>query len=127
METVLLELLHRLEAIEAEHEEIGDTEVRERMGAAVFNGFLKPTPNYQLAESFGMFTKKANKLVRLALAWFLPAARQAAQQDGLDTFHKRLEAFQNLNVRTEETNDYNDYFGWWNPSCYDEDGNFKGA
>jgi len=127
MEAVLLELLHRLEAIEAEHEEIGDTDVREAMGAALFNGFFKPKPHYQLPASFGMVTKQGNKLVRAALDEFLPAAQQAAQQDGLDTFHKRLEAFQNLNVRTEETNDYNDYFGWYNPKCYDEDGNFKGA
>jgi hypothetical protein len=127
MEAVLLELLHRLEAIEAEYEEIGDTVVRDAMGAAVFNGFFKPKPRYRLPASFGMYTKKGNKLVREALNWFIPAARQGAQQEGLDTFHKRLAAFQNLSVRTEETNDYNDYFGWYNPACYDEDGNFTGA
>jgi hypothetical protein len=127
MEAVLLELFRRLEAIEAEHGEVTDTEVRDAMTRAVFDGFLKPVPDHRLPDNFKMFTKTGNKLVRAALAWFLPAARKAAEQDELKTFHQRLAAFQNLEVCTEATTCYNDFFGWWNPEHFDEEGNRKKA
>jgi hypothetical protein len=126
METVLLELLHRLEAIEEQYGGLGEA-VQEAMEEVVFDGFIRPDPGFALRHEFGTDSEEADALVRDTLAWFIPAANQACQQEGLTTFHERLAAFQNLNVRTESTNDYNDYFGWYNPTCFDEDGNFKGA
>jgi hypothetical protein len=41
---------------------------------------------------------------------------------GLDTFHKRLAAFQNGEVRTEQTNFYDDFFEWSNLELFDESG-----
>jgi hypothetical protein len=125
MEAVLLELLQRLEVIEEYHGGLGEA-AQESMGDAIFDGFIKPVPDFALRDEFGMNTEEADALVRATLAWFIPAAHQACQQDGLTTFHERLAAFQNLNVRTAATNDYNDFFGWWNPAQFDEDGNVKG-
>ncbi|HEX5105337.1 MAG TPA: hypothetical protein VFV87_16075, partial [Pirellulaceae bacterium] len=48
MDEILLALLIRLEAIGDEHEELFDSEVRERMGNAVFHGFVKPMYDFQL-------------------------------------------------------------------------------
>jgi hypothetical protein len=57
------------------------------------------------------------------LAWFLPAATAAAAAEGLDTFHKRLAAFQNLEVTVGPDHVcYNDFFGWADPQRYDESG-----
>jgi hypothetical protein len=119
MEPVLLERLHRLEAIG----ELFDSAVRETMGDAVFDGFIKPQPGYVLPDKFAMFSQEGNRLVKEALAWFLPAAREAAERDGRDTFPKRLAAFQDLEVRTERQNDNNDFFGWFDPEQFDEAGN----
>ena len=125
MEAALLEFLQRLEAIAEQHWELHDTICREAISEDVFNGFIKPDPNYQLPESFGMRTPEADDLVRSAFAQFLQAAHQAAQQGGLDTFQKRAEAFQNPNVRTAGGSDYEDFFGWFDPDWYDENGNRK--
>lgn len=123
MEDLLLELLHRLEVVGDAHEELFDPDVREALDDAVFNGFIKPTPGYGLPESFAMFTPEGDRAARDLLAWFLPTARKEAKQAGLNTFHKRLRAFQNIAVRTAQTNDYNDFFGWFNPDLFDETGN----
>jgi hypothetical protein len=123
VEKVLAELLRRLVAIEDAHAEVGDTAVRERLDDAVHHGFLIPTPGYQLPDEFAMYSPEGDRAVRGALVWFLPAATAAAAAEGLDTFHKRLAAFQNL----EETVSpdqvcYNDFFGWADPQRYDESG-----
>jgi hypothetical protein len=92
------------------------------MDDAAFHRFIKPKLEYVLPERFAMFSDEGDRLVREALAWFLPAVREAAGRVGLDTFHKRLAAFQNLAVRTARQNDYSDFFGWSNPELFDEAG-----
>jgi hypothetical protein len=123
VEDVLLELLRRLEAVGDEHGELFDSDVREAMDDAVFYGFIKPKPGYTLPDKFAMFTPEGDRKVREVLAWFLPVAREAAERARLDTLHKRLRAFQNLDIRTARKNDYNDFFGWFNPELFDEAGN----
>jgi hypothetical protein len=123
MEQVLMALLRRLEAIGDTHFELFDTDVREAMDDVITRGFLKPQAGYIPSATFAMFSDEGNRLVRETLVEFLPAARQAAAHQGLDTFRKRLVAFQNLEVRTEQKNDYNDFFGWSNPEGFDESGN----
>jgi hypothetical protein len=127
LESALLEFLEHLEVIGETHGELFDSEVREAMSRAVMNGFLRQASDYQLPDSFAMFTPEADELVRDALASFLPVATQAARQDSLDTFMKRLNAFQNHNVRTQNQNYYDDFFGWWNPDYFDESGNRAGG
>jgi hypothetical protein len=123
VEKVLAELLRRLSAIEDAHAEVGDTEVRERLDDAVHHGFLIPTPGYQLPDEFAMYSPEGDRAVRDALVWFLPAATAAAAAEGLDTFHKRLAAFQNLEVTVgPDQVCYNDFFGWADPQRYDESG-----
>lgn len=124
MEQVLAELLKRLMAVEEAHDEVTDTDVRERLDDAVHHGFLIPTPGYRLPDEFAMYTPEGDRAVRDALAWFLPAATTAAATEGLDTFHKRLAAFQGSGVTVgPQWVCYNDFFGWANPERYDESGN----
>jgi hypothetical protein len=124
MEKVLAELLKRLMAVEEAHTEVGDTEVRERLDDAVHHGFLIPTPGYRLPDDLAMYSPEGNRAVREVLEWFLPAATAAAAAERLDTFHKRLAAFQNLDVTVgPQQVCYNDFFGWANPERYDESGN----
>jgi hypothetical protein len=122
MEAVLLELLRRLEAIGEENEELFDGYTRDALSAAALDGFIRADPEYRVPESFEMLTPEADELVRDAIASFLSAARQAAQQDGLDTFQKRLAAFQNPNVRTQTAYISGDFFSWRTPEEFDESG-----
>ena len=123
MNEVLLQLLHRLEAVGDEHDELYDSDVREAMDNAVFCGFLKPQFDYILPDKFAMYTPEGDRKVRRVVEWFLPTARAAADRCGLDTFHKRLKAFQNLDVCTARQNTYNDFFGWADPELFDQNGN----
>jgi hypothetical protein len=114
MEAVLLEFLQRLEAVADQFDE----QVCTALGGDVFHGFLKPDPNYQLPDAFGMRTEEADALVGDALARFLSAAHQVAQQFGLDTYQKRLDAVQNPNVHTAGGRNYEAFFDcldaeWW--------------
>lgn len=122
---VLLELLQQLEAIGNSHEELFDSAVREAMDDVVTDGFLKPKSDFELPSAFAMFSGEADQQIADAFAWFLPAANEAAEVDALDTFQKRLTAFQNLDVRTKKKNDYSDFFGWANPKDFDEAGNIR--
>jgi hypothetical protein len=125
VEELLLELLHRLESLDDAYPELGDSEVRHAMGHAVIDGFIRPKPGYVLPATFGLRRPGGDQRVREVLAWFLPAANQCAQQCGLTTFHQRLAAFQNGAVRTARTYDTEDYFGWLEPSSYDETGQVR--
>jgi hypothetical protein len=121
MNELLVALLRRLEAVADRDESLFDTYVREKMNDAVFCAFLKPTPGYVLPDDYGM-PEEENRLIKEALQQYTEAARILAPALGIDTFHKRLEAFQNLDVGTEK-NTYDDFFGSCPPSQFDSDGN----
>jgi hypothetical protein len=112
MEQLLRLLLEDLEVVEAEHPEVGDTDVRELMRDAIHDGFISPKAGFTLGEQFAMFTLEGNKKVRDALQRFLDRAATIAAQEGLDTPTARLEAFQNSELQSSGGNYYDDYFGY---------------
>jgi hypothetical protein len=124
MDESLRRLLEELEAIGQNHEELFDSEVRKRMGAAVFDGFVKPMPGFSLPDSFGMYSEEADRLVKQALREYIESANRRAEELGLTAFSSRLNAFQNGDVSTDkEKNYHDDFFGWWSPEHFDADGN----
>jgi hypothetical protein len=110
MEKVLRQFLARLEAIDEDHEGLGDTNIRDHMGDDILRGFLRLEPDFEPSAEYGL-DPEANRLVARAIARFVEAARAAAEREGITTFHGRLAAFQNPAVRTEDGSDYNDFFG----------------
>ena len=124
MEQLLLDLLYRLEAVGERGESLFDTVVRDKMGEAVFFGFIKPKPGYTLPDEYGM-SDEDNVAIRAALHAYVEAASALAPAACVVTFHERLAAFQNLDVRTAKPhcNDYNDFFGWSPPHAFDAAGN----
>ena len=122
MEQLLLDLMHRLEAIGERDESLYDTVVREKMGDPIFYLFVKPKLGYVMQDDYGM-SGKDNGAIKAALRDYIEGALALAPKLGIDTFHKRLAAFQNDEVRTEQTNYYDDFFGWLNPELFDEAGN----
>ncbi len=123
MEQLLLDLLLRLESIGDIDKSLYDTVVREKMGKAVFFGFIKPQAGFVLPGDYGM-PKESNEAIRAAITVYIEGTDAIASATLIDTFHKRLAAFQNSEVRTtNQKNSFDDFFGWSNPELFDEVGN----
>ena len=75
MGELLKDLLNRLDLIGHSHSEIYDTECRERMSDAVFNGFIRPIADARVPVDLGLLSADANALVHDALAEYIGAAR----------------------------------------------------
>lgn len=112
MEELLRTLLEDLEAIEREHGEVTDTEVREAMRDPIHDGLINPKPGFALGTDFRMYTPEGNARVRAALSRFLERAGEVAKGEGLNTPRARLDAFQNIEVASAGGNLYDDYFGF---------------
>jgi hypothetical protein len=123
MKAELKTLLNELEDVGRAHEELYDSEVRERMGEVIFLGFLKPEEGYQPPTDFGLYSDEANERVRKALLAYIEVARAAATVLGLTSFHARLAGFQTNDVRSDEGQYFDDFFGWMNPASFDSEGN----
>ena len=119
----LRDLLNRLDAIAPLHREITDTAVREEMAQAVLDGFFHLDKDYcYKPRKFAMFSNDGNTKIMAVLYAFISAAIEAAKREGLDTFHKRLTAFQNRSIVSDEGHAYDWYFGTWHAENFDENG-----
>lgn len=108
----LKELLGAFDRIYAKHEELGDSDVRDRMFDAILKTFIKPTPNYVLPSSFGMFSDGGNTAVRAALEKFVIHPQVVAAGKSLKTSADRLAAFQDFDIETSEGTNVFEYFGY---------------
>jgi hypothetical protein len=111
----LEDLLKELLAINKDHGEILDTDVREQMLDAVYNGFLKPKEHFVMPDRFGMFSDEGNQRVKAALESYIKRANQRAEEIGLSDPNERLAAFQDTEFLVGEGEDtimFDDFFGW---------------
>lgn len=128
MNVLLKQLLNPLEAIGATNGEIHDTECRDHMGNAVFDGFIRPVANFSLPLDFGLYSASANDAVRSALADYIEEAKKLAPTVGITTFHARLSAFQNGAIKSDVEGTYfDDFFGYSKPDAFDETGTVRPA
>jgi hypothetical protein len=123
MKQLLRRLLNRLERVAESHPEVFDTDVREAMFGAVFDGFVRPRPGFALPDDYAMFSPEGNRAVRDALAEYVESANNDAAEAGLTGFHARLAAFQDGEVVSRGGSYYDDFFGWADPNQFDRDGN----
>jgi hypothetical protein len=120
--------LNRLEDIGAINEEIYDTECRDRMGDAVFDGFIRPVVDFNPPTDFGLHNPSANDAVRVALMEYIEKAKKLAPTVGVITFHDRLDAFQNGAIKSDAEGSYfDDFFGYSKPDAFDEAGTLRSA
>jgi len=68
MQAILRRLLDRLDAIAEQHGEVGDTDFREAISDAVFDGFLRPVSAFALPDRYAMLSDEGDLLVKRALA-----------------------------------------------------------
>ena len=107
----LKQLLTALDRYYAKYGEMGDTDVRDQMYAAIYRGFIQPHPGYTLPAKLGMFSEKGNALVRAALQAFLKHPEVLAASKALNTAQLRFDAFQDESVETSEGMTCWEYFG----------------
>jgi hypothetical protein len=107
----LKQLLTTLDKIFAKQEELGDSDVRDRLTAAIHKGFVHQQAR-ALPETFGMFTEDGEKRVRAAVTSFLAHSDVLAAPKSLKTPENRLQAFQDDEARSSENNNYSEYFGY---------------
>jgi len=125
MEELLHRLLNQLEAIGSGHEELYDTECRERMANAVMDGFVRGQ-KIVLADDFGLYTPEANLAVKAALGEYIANAKALAADLRIAKFHDRLAAFQNSRIQSDgQRNLYDDFFGHSPPDAFDPAGNVR--
>ncbi|MCC9603340.1 hypothetical protein LOC67_22550 [Stieleria sp. JC731] len=123
MDELLRKLLDELDSIGQSNEEIYDSECRDKIGDPILYRFLRPDPQYYVPDDFGLRTEDANLRAKAALIAYTDDARKTAGDLGLNTFHARLEAFQNGDVAsTVENNYFDDFFGWIDPDRFDDSG-----
>ena len=112
MTKALKQLLNSLDKlVDGGHEEVMDTDVRERMHDAVYKTLVDPQPDYQLPAEFGMFSPEGNDQVRASLAKFF-AHPEFTEAKKLPTPKARLDAFQDIEVESTAGNTYDEYFGY---------------
>jgi len=110
----LKQFLTALDKIYAIHEEVGDSDVRDQMYAAIYRSFIQPQRGYSLPAKFGMFSDKGNHLVRVALDKFLTHTETLAASSRLKSPEDRFAAFQDGDVETSEGTICSEYFGYSN-------------
>ncbi len=112
MKQALEQLLNALDRVFEEHEEVGDTAVREAMYDAVSKSFVLPEAGYTLPTKFQMFSAEGNQAVHAALRDFLAHPEIAAAAESLKTPEERLAAFQDSDAESSDGNIVEEYFGY---------------
>ena len=112
MKKALKQLLDALDKLaEGGHDEVTDTDVRERMHDAVFKTLVDPQPDYLLPDEFGMFSPEGNREVKVILSKFI-AHPEFAEAKKLPSPKERLDVFQDVDVESAGGNTYDEYFGY---------------
>lgn len=112
MKKALKQLLNALDKlVEAGHDEVMDTDVREQMHEAIYKSFVEPEAEYRLPDEFGMFSAEGNQKVKNILTKFL-GHPETSEAKNLPTPKARLDAFQDIDVESSEGNTYDEYFGY---------------
>ena len=110
MREPLVRFFDALEAIGAEHEELYDTDVRERIGAALEQQLIAGSQG-EVSESFGMFSSEGDRLVRDAVASYLGEARPIADALNLGEAARRA-AVWDAEAASSEGTPVDEFLGW---------------
>ena len=112
VQKVLQKLLNRLESIADEHEELYEIEAKIALSQAIIEVFILAKEGSKIPESFGLESVDANAEIEEALTEYIDAMIPLVKQFSLDSDEKRKEAFQDLDVETNEDQDVEDFFDW---------------
>lgn len=109
--SAMASLLDDLDDIAAEHEELFDTDVRERLWAVVEEALIKGRSQTPVPQRFGMLTEEGDQRVRRAMEQHVARLRDVFETFGLDTPERRRKSFHNAALRSERGRTVSDFFG----------------
>lgn len=104
-------LLEELERVEADHEELTDTDVREAIHLVLNEYFVWGRDSYPFPRSFRMFSEVGDELVRVALRHFLKAALESDELPHLPVGQARLDVLQAATAETHAGRRYDEFLG----------------
>ena len=104
-------LLEDLEKLGKEHEELYDTDVRERLWSVIEDGLIKQTKDFQVPRELGMFSPEANAALAKILKENIKRLREVFAVFDLHTEEKRRASFFNPELHTESGRSVEDFFG----------------
>jgi hypothetical protein len=120
MPELLLQLLQELELIGVDHEEVYDTVCRDKMSDVIWNLFILPAKKYKYPDDFGLYSNSSNQEIKQALQTYIDGANKVKiTSHSLILFQNRLAAFQDTEIETKNKNQFDDFFGWFNPEIKD--------
>jgi hypothetical protein len=111
MRDPLVRFLDALEAIGAEHEEVYDTDVRERLAAVIEQRLIVKSSEVDVPDELGMFSPEGNQLVRAALVTYLDEAAPRADALNLDEAARRAAVWDGEAVSTNGM-PVDEFLGW---------------
>ena len=111
MREPLVRLLDAMEAIGAKHEEIFDTDVRERLGDAIERSLITPSGPIAVPADMGMFSDEGNAAVRSALMDYLAEAAPLADALALDESARRAAVWDEGATSTSGLS-VDEFLGW---------------
>jgi len=111
MRELLVGFLDVLEAIAIDHEELYDTDVRERLAEVIERALVMNSDPAEVPEELGMFTDDGNRRVSAALAMYLASARGQANALGLDAPARRA-AVWDAHAASSNGTPVDEFLGW---------------
>ena len=111
MEELLQELMNSLYQIGEQHSELYDTMVRESLCNALYAGFVLQRRDYQVGDSFGLYSDEANQKVKQVLTTYLTAALQHPEARAVTDEVKRKKMVWNYEVSSKSGYRPDDFFG----------------
>ena len=111
MRAALVRFLDALEAIGAEHEEVYDTDVRERLAAVIEQRLITKPHDVDVPDELGMFSVEGNRLVREALVSYLAEAAPRADALNLDEAARRAAVWDGEAASSNGT-PVDEFLGW---------------
>jgi hypothetical protein len=109
--TSLSGLLDDLDDVAREHQEIFDTDVRERMWSYLHSRFILHDQNADLPEEFGMFSSEGNSKIKRAFDRNTKNLDAIIKVFDLNTMEKRSTTFTNPKLISENGSHLENYFG----------------
>ena len=105
-------LLDGLESVGEAHPELFDTDVRERLWTVIERRYVQLDSAYEIPSDLGMFSDEGNARLRTVLHQHVGNLVAIAEAFQLDTEAKRLQSFQNPDVKSAHQGlTYDAFFG----------------
>jgi hypothetical protein len=111
MREPLVRLLDAMEAIGNDHEEIFDTDVRERVGDVIERSLVTQIDTVSVPADLGMFSDDGNEQLRSVLERYLTDATQIAGALGLDESARRSAVWDEEAASTSGLS-VDEFLGW---------------